>query len=147
MTWIGEVATIVGSAASVSAVVFGLLNRRANAINGRIDGAYVAIDAAKKELGDGLSRARSDFGASLDVAKREASEALMAHSLRTDSRHEAVRQELNNNVQLINGRIDRIADSMVRKDDMEAWASALSAQMSSLASRIDRVLEVRGAGK
>ena len=111
----------LGVIAGATGIMYRFVINRHDLLSERIDGVEERAKAA------------------IDLAKREAGEALMAHSDRTDARQEQVRKELAQSVRELNGRIDRIDNDMARRDDVRA----LGDQVSNLSSRIDRVLEMR----
>lgn len=108
-----------GTSATLILALFGFVIKRNDLTGKRID----AIEVSQSKL--------------VERAKREAAEALMAVATRLDSRHEAIRQELNIQVRDLSARIDRIGDDMVRREDFQA----LGKQFADLQSRIDRLLE------
>ena len=130
MSWIGPIATAFGSTVALCALLFAVMTRRADAISRRIDGAYSAIDRVKEDAATGVDR-----------AKHEAAEALYAHSQRTDSRIEAGRQELNTQVQLSRGRIERLSESTAHKDDVQKLGERITQLQSSMTERLDRIIE------
>lgn len=103
------------------------------------DEAIRRADAVEVRTLSASSEVEARTSQAIQKATREAADALMAHSQRTDSRIEQGRRELDEHVRQINGRIDRIADDMVRKEDFQAMIT----QLAALTVRIDRVLEAR----
>lgn len=121
----------LGELAAAGGAMLGLLLKREDTL--RKD-AVAFHTTAMKAVADEHKSAHD----AIELAKREASEALMAHANRTDSRHEAIRQELNMHVAALGQRIDRIGDAMTRREDLDPLMQAIAA----LTQRVDRVLEL-----
>lgn len=121
--------------------VCGGLGAAVLSVLGMVVGGYKRADdglsKVREDLENKLTRTDVEFTSAVSMAKREAAEALMAHSQRTDLRIENGRAELNAHVNSLSARIDRLGDDMARKSDI----LALDKRMEGLGARLDRILE------
>lgn len=73
----------------------------------------------------------------IENAKTEASEALTATVERFDSRHEAVRREIAQQMGFVLERINSMSDTMARREDL----ANISARIDGMSARMDKLLD------
>lgn len=105
-------------------------------------GAVVAFVLHRNDI---LSKRIDVIDGRVEKTKQEAAEALLAHSLRTDSRQEAVRTELNTHVQALNARITQLSDTAARKDDVQALSERVAQLGEAMTQRLDRIIDMQRA--
>lgn len=115
--------TQLGAAIAPALAVLGFVVNRADRINNRIDKNN---DAAM---------------AGIELVRNEGAEALLAAIGRFDSRHEALRQENAQQLNVVLARINLMSDTMARRDDLTAGLSALGLRLDSMNGRLDKALD------